>query len=182
MNFIADVRDELLRLAERHATPLQLIQAAYSMSGIQKGIEQDLRDPDATLRDAALGRQERIHSLFSIADEAHATSTLADQLTSSDLAASSHNGNVLTMHAAKGVEWDAVTIAALDENAFPPAGAFEHHLLEERRLLHVACTRARRLFVLTHCQGHNNETRQPSRFLTEIRETIPNMQPDNGRR
>ena len=81
---------------------------------------------------------------------------------------------LMTVHAAKGLEFDAVFITGLEEGLFPhensvlePAG-----LEEERRLMYVAVTRARQRLYLSHAQTRmlHGQTRYnlPSRFLDEI--------------
>jgi DNA helicase-2/ATP-dependent DNA helicase PcrA len=84
---------------------------------------------------------------------------------------------LMTIHAAKGLEFDAVVICALEENIFPSARTiFEQELLEEeRRLLYVGITRARRALLLLHAYerllyGQHMMNRR-SRFLDEI-ETV----------
>ncbi|MEW9899492.1 UvrD-helicase domain-containing protein [Chitinivorax sp. PXF-14] len=81
---------------------------------------------------------------------------------------------LMTVHAAKGLEFDAVFISGLEEGLFPhenaalePAG-----LEEERRLMYVAITRARKKLYLTMAQSRmlHGQTRYNvvSRFLSEI--------------
>ena len=75
--------------------------------------------------------------------------------------------NLLTYHRAKGLEWDAVYLPALDEGTLPirqARGADE--IAEERRLLYVGITRARKFLVLS------SSSRRPSRFLSEIDPSI----------
>jgi DNA helicase-2/ATP-dependent DNA helicase PcrA len=68
---------------------------------------------------------------------------------------------VRTIHAAKGLEWERVLLLGAREGALPDAraAADEEALAEERRLLYVALTRARREFVATWAGP------RPSRFL-----------------
>lgn len=78
-----------------------------------------------------------------------------------------------TIHQAKGLEWDAVFVIHLADNAFPNrrAMAEEGGMEEERRLFYVAVTRARRRLFLSYPMtvGHDALTfNQPSLFLDEV--------------
>jgi ATP-dependent DNA helicase UvrD/PcrA len=81
---------------------------------------------------------------------------------------------MMTMHAAKGLEFPVVVIAGMEEGLFPHSrsGEDEEELEEERRLCYVGMTRARSHLVLTAAArrrvfGEYQGT-QPSRFLDEI--------------
>lgn len=82
--------------------------------------------------------------------------------------------SVLTVHAAKGREWDNVFLPALEAGVFPsPRG----DLYEERRLLYVAVTRARRRVEVSYAtrrkhQWGGEREQEPSRFVSEIREAV----------
>jgi DNA helicase-2/ATP-dependent DNA helicase PcrA len=81
---------------------------------------------------------------------------------------------MMTIHAAKGLEFDHVLVAGLDENLFPHARSVqtEADLEEERRLMYVALTRARLTLRLYRAEFRYfaGETigAQPSRFLSEL--------------
>lgn len=76
-----------------------------------------------------------------------------------------------TIHGAKGLEWDAVHVVGLSEGLLPIAHARGLAAIdEERRLLYVAVTRARRLLTLSWArEGLRGQRREPSRFLAELR-------------
>ena len=93
--------------------------------------------------------------------------------------------NILSVHRAKGLEWDTVYVIDCTEGSFPmrshgsslavPAklravqSAADEHLAEERRLMYVATTRARKELILTYGDRHGNGAhRKPSRFLAEM--------------
>jgi DNA helicase-2/ATP-dependent DNA helicase PcrA len=85
---------------------------------------------------------------------------------------------LMTVHAAKGLEFHAVFITGLEESLFPhEQSAYEENgLEEERRLMYVAITRARRRLYLSHAQSRmlHGQVRYglPSRFLGELPEPV----------
>ncbi|KAB2312597.1 DNA helicase II [Betaproteobacteria bacterium SCN2] len=93
---------------------------------------------------------------------------------------------LMTVHAAKGLEFHSVFITGLEEGLFPHEQSFADAdgLEEERRLMYVAITRARRRLYLTHAQSRmlHGQVRYglPSRFLSELPENL--LLPLNNRR
>ena len=86
--------------------------------------------------------------------------------------------SLMTIHAAKGLEFPTVFIVGLEENIFPSQMAMnsKRELEEERRLLYVAITRAEKHCILTNAKsrfryGHM-EFDSPSRFLADIDPTL----------
>jgi DNA helicase-2/ATP-dependent DNA helicase PcrA len=83
---------------------------------------------------------------------------------------------LMTVHASKGLEFDAVFITGLEEQLFPHENALSDAdgLEEERRLMYVAITRARKRLYLSHAQTRllHGQTRYHlrSRFLEELPE------------
>ena len=83
---------------------------------------------------------------------------------------------LMTVHASKGLEFDAVFISGLEEGLFPHENAMNDFdgLEEERRLMYVAITRARKRLYLSHSQTRmlHGQTRYnlKSRFLEELPE------------
>lgn len=81
---------------------------------------------------------------------------------------------LMTVHAAKGLEFDAVFITGLEQGLFPHENAAQDRngLEEERRLMYVAITRARKRLYLCYAQSRmlHGQTRYcvPSAFLEEI--------------
>ncbi|MGH9465960.1 MAG: ATP-dependent helicase, partial [Terriglobales bacterium] len=83
---------------------------------------------------------------------------------------------MMSLHAAKGLEFDVVFLVGLEEGLFPHSRTFNSpsEMEEERRLCYVGMTRARQALVVTHAarrrrfaaQGY--EPAVPSRFLSEI--------------
>ncbi len=86
---------------------------------------------------------------------------------------------LLTIHAAKGLEWPTVFLCGLEQGLFPlrPALSSEEALEEERRLMYVAITRAKERLYLLWSKERTRFGRavrnKPSQFLTEMIGTIP---------
>jgi DNA helicase-2/ATP-dependent DNA helicase PcrA len=80
---------------------------------------------------------------------------------------------LMTLHNAKGLEYDAVFIIGCEEGVFPHSRSLEEgNEEEERRLCYVGITRARRLLWMTHARSRRmfagRESGFPSRFLSEL--------------
>lgn len=78
--------------------------------------------------------------------------------------------NLLTLHAAKGLEFPIVIIAGLEEGNLPHhrLAEDEYWLNEERRLLYVGMTRAREQLYLLRSRSRDSKEQDPSRFIAEI--------------
>ncbi|MBO7265656.1 MAG: UvrD-helicase domain-containing protein [Alistipes sp.] len=81
---------------------------------------------------------------------------------------------LMTVHSAKGLEYDYVYIVGMEEGLFPSSRSVESlsDLEEERRLMYVAVTRAKRAVMLSYAEMRRvwgkTENTTPSRFLKEI--------------
>ena len=81
---------------------------------------------------------------------------------------------LMTIHSAKGLEFDYVFVSGMEENLFPSGGWMltEGDLEEERRLFYVALTRAKKAVTLSYAETRmrngKHESNAPSRFLREI--------------
>ncbi len=110
--------------------------------------------------------------------EANPDATLNEYLESVTLISdidteSSKNGVIIaTVHAAKGLEFDTVFISGLEEKIFPVSRADQEDQEEERRLMYVAITRARKDLYLTSSSSRfmygKRDAAVKSRFLREI--------------
>ena len=120
-----------------------------------------------------VGRQEEGRM-----DEAYLTDYLQDValLTDADSEGEKDEPRVslMTIHAAKGLEFATVFVVGLEENIFPSplAAVSVRELEEERRLLYVAITRAEKHCILTNAKNRfrygKMEFDNPSRFIDEI--------------
>jgi DNA helicase-2/ATP-dependent DNA helicase PcrA len=83
--------------------------------------------------------------------------------------------SLLTIHSAKGLEYDTVFIVGCEERLFPhwrSIDAGDAAVFEERRLMYVAMTRAERFLYLTHANYRKGEFATPSRFIDQIHEYL----------
>jgi DNA helicase-2/ATP-dependent DNA helicase PcrA len=148
----------------------------------QSGYLQDLRDERS---EEAESRIENLMELVSAAREYESRSPepslagFVDQLSllsDADEETGSRDARVLmmTMHSAKGLEFQIVVITGLEEGLFPHSRSNddEADLEEERRLFYVGITRAERRLVLTSAARRrvfgDYQSREPSRFIDEI--------------
>jgi DNA helicase-2/ATP-dependent DNA helicase PcrA len=98
-----------------------------------------------------------------------------DRRRKAEQAGSAEGVNLLTYHRAKGLEWDAVALPALEEGLLPVRQAFEDDelLAEEARLLYVGITRARVHLAISWAAERETKgrtvRRTPSRFLADLR-------------
>lgn len=88
--------------------------------------------------------------------------------------ASDDSVTLMTVHTAKGLEYPIVFVAGLEENIFPHQNSIfsESGIEEERRLMYVAVTRARKMLYLTYATSRmsfgTTNYNAPSRFIEEI--------------
>lgn len=78
---------------------------------------------------------------------------------------------VSTIHRAKGLEWEAVFVAAVEAGVLPHSKAEDEE--EERRLAFVALTRAKRYLSVSHAEQRVGKPAAPSQFLAEMTREIP---------
>lgn len=94
--------------------------------------------------------------------------------------------SLMTVHAAKGLEFPTVFVVGLEENIFPSplSAASLRELEEERRLLYVAITRAEKHCILTNAKNRwrygKMEFDNPSRFIDEIDSKLIDSQDEAG--
>lgn len=76
---------------------------------------------------------------------------------------------IMTMHASKGLEFDTVYLPGLCEGSIPNRKSVEPaQIEEERRMLYVGMTRAKKHLVLSYIKGDKDNPRMPSRFLRPL--------------
>jgi DNA helicase-2/ATP-dependent DNA helicase PcrA len=146
-----------------------------SVSDVLRGLGWSQTAPET--RGAVRDRWEALNAIMGLVDQA-APGTSFRQFTDElmERQAGQHEPTVAavtlaTLHSAKGLEWDAVFVIGLSEGLVPIsyAGSFEQ-VDEERRLLYVGITRARKRLSLSWSAAGNQQRspRERSRFLAEI--------------
>jgi DNA helicase-2/ATP-dependent DNA helicase PcrA len=155
-----------VRTDDGSATVLDLVRA--SLAGMGWTTEAP------TTRGQTRDRWESLQALMSMAEEAEG-STPADFVAELDRRAAEQHApaaggvTLATLHAAKGLEWDAVFLAGMHDGAMPLTHATsDAEIEEERRLLYVGMTRAREHLVLSWAAARTpggRGQRPPSRFL-----------------
>ena len=91
---------------------------------------------------------------------------------------------LMTVHAAKGLEFPYVYVAGMEENLFPSESMNDtaDKIEEERRLFYVALTRAQKAVTVSYAQNRrkwgSEESNRPSRFLREIDRKYYAVEPD----
>ena len=173
-----EVRDarRVLAGAKLSHTGAALMEAVRALFKERLGYEADAETTgdEAGERAASLELLLRIASDLVWVNDATGAPELLAELDRRDAAEAAKHGmgvNLLTYHRAKGLEWDAVFLPALDEGTLPIRQAkTDEQVAEERRLFYVGITRARTHLTLSW-------SRKPSRFVDEIRprtmRTIP---------
>jgi DNA helicase II / ATP-dependent DNA helicase PcrA len=168
------------RVASREVLPAELIGAVLDESGYRAELE-----AENTVE--AESRLENLEELINAAKEYERVEPeptlegfLQEQaLYSEQDALSSEGGRValMTLHNAKGLEFDHVFVVGMEEGTFPHARSLdEQNLEEERRLCYVGITRAKESLTLSYAKLRSNwgerEYQMPSRFLSEIPEGL----------
>jgi len=165
------------RVAAREVPPAELISAVLDESGYSKELE-----AERTIE--AESRLENLEELINAAREYERVEPgptlegfLQEQALYSETDTVGTEGRVtlMTLHNAKGLEFEHVFVVGMEEGTFPHARSLdEQNLEEERRLFYVGITRAMKSLVLSYAKLRSNwgerEYQMPSRFLSEIPE------------
>ena len=173
----------------------ELTQRLLVDSGMKHEVEED-QSPETLSRkeniqallggmnEFVLSRTEEGNDAVFLTDYLQEVSLLTDQDESKNK--EGERITLMTIHAAKGLEFKNVFVAGLEEDVFPSSHSLESEkdLEEERRLLYVAITRAECVCVLSFAKsrfrnGQNNFTR-PSRFLKDLDPTLLDYPSESG--
>ena len=156
-------------VAEPERNPGEIVQSVVS--------EFDFR---SLTDDGTPAAEERMRNLEVLAGNAAEYDTLEEFLADATLMSSADESSgrntvtLMTLHAAKGLEFPVVFMVGMEEGIFPGLRAFddESELEEERRLAYVGMTRAKQKLFLTYAGSRyaygSRSYNMPSRFLTEL--------------
>lgn len=160
------------RKAFRDLTPLQLMDRILTDTDYEGFLDTSTED--------GLGRWENVQEFRRYASDfedrglmafLEEVALISDQDTLDD---DSNVPTLLTLHAAKGLEFPMVFIVGLEDGTLPHSRSFDdpEGMEEERRLLYVGLTRAENGIFLLHAQNRSSygysEPTEPSRFLADI--------------
>ena len=177
------VRDlfEGWRVAAREVAPSEMVEAVLDESGYKAELEaENTVEAESRLENLA----ELVNAAAEyerVADPLEATldGFLQEQALFSEADRLTGEGRVtlMTLHNAKGLEYDHVFVVGMEEGTFPHARSMdEQNLEEERRLCYVGITRARKTLTLSYARVRSTygerEYQMPSRFLSEIPERL----------
>lgn len=172
---------KFLALIERFSTGYKDIPISVLLSDIldKSGYEESLRTE---------GSQERLDNLAELKQSVYEFETSCGEestldnylshvalLTNTDAASGKNAVKMMTVHAAKGLEFPYVFLCGFEEGIFPSKKtATLEGMEEERRLAFVAFTRAEKALYLTDAEGRNfdGSFRYPSRFIFNVEKSL----------
>lgn len=147
----------------------------------KSGIRASLTSEKSLENDLRLDNLEEFKSVTASFEERTGSVNLSDFLEEISLIAdiSEHKEEkdavtLMTVHSAKGLEFDCVFLCGMEEGIFPHQNSFgsEAEIEEERRLCYVGITRARKVLYLTNAHSRilygREQVNPPSRFIKEI--------------
>lgn len=182
-----------LRTGARESYPSQLAAKVLEATGYREVLrKQNTAEADARLENLAelLGsieeyelEEEQLDRPPSLEQYLERVALVSDV----DAAKDGRAVSLMTVHSAKGLEFDTVCLTGMEEETFPYRGLDAEHadeLEEERRLAYVAITRARKRLHVSHaaCRTIFGQTRylSPSRFLAQLPEAVVERRGDSG--
>src|SRR5690606_18076783 len=175
-NTIAALLRDILRWRElaEQVTPSALLRMVLEESGYDAMLKAERSAESA-------GRAENLTELARAMEEYDTLGDFLEHVSlvmDNDAAGSGEKVTIMTMHAAKGLEFDQVFLPGWEEGVFPSQRALDEgglaSLEEERRLAYVAITRARRRCTILHAANRRIygqwTSSIPSRFVAELPE------------
>jgi DNA helicase-2/ATP-dependent DNA helicase PcrA len=182
----AELVDKLKAACEGLTLP-ETVEQVLELSGLRAHYQNEKEGQDrlANLDELVNAAANFVAEEGNVDAEGELSGDLAAFLSHASLEAGEHQAGegddalqLMTVHSAKGLEFDAVFISGLEEGLFPHENSVREDkgLEEERRLMYVAVTRARQRLYISHAQTRmlHGQTRYnlPSRFFDEIPEAL----------
>jgi DNA helicase-2/ATP-dependent DNA helicase PcrA len=176
-----------LRAQASSTSPAELLERIYQQSGYAAEIQQDdplaAEERDGYIQSLIQAARE-YSSLFPEGSMGGFLEQIALMSDVDQLRQESRLVTLMTIHAAKGLEFDWVSVTGLEEGIFPHHRAViaeeageDAPIEEERRLMYVAMTRAREGLSLSYARQRTFQGspryQSPSRFLEEIEQHLP---------
>ncbi|WP_133365080.1 ATP-dependent helicase [Qipengyuania sediminis] len=160
------------RQASEVETPANLLRLVLSESGYDEMLAKDRSAESAGRADNLVELARAMEEYDSLTDFLEHVSLVMDN----DAAGEGEKVTIMTMHAAKGLEYDQVFLPGWEEGVFPSQRALDEggiaSLEEERRLGYVAITRAKRRCTILHAANRRIfgqwTSSIPSRFVEEL--------------
>jgi len=176
-------KDLVLDMAEyaKEHTLTELVDYVILASGMKEMYEND-RTLESDIRLDNLMEFKSLTSEYERKAENNDLNSFLSEISLMSDVDESENGDdavtLMTLHSAKGLEFDVVFLAGMEESIFPHSNSMaeEGGLDEERRLCYVGITRARNILYLTNAKRRmlfgQEVMNMPSRFIGEIDESL----------
>ena len=171
---------KLIEKIEKESENISLTELV-EMILVESGMRKELESAKTLESEVRLENLEEFKSITKNFEENNGVISLEEFLLEislvSDIEEHKNNNDVVTLmtiHSAKGLEFDHVFIIGLEEGLFPHINSFNSsdEIEEERRLCYVAVTRARKTLTLVNAERRmlygNTNCNPPSRFISEI--------------
>ena len=158
-------------------TPSEFLQAVLDKTGYLKQFTEVKNEENEARLENISERQGAVTEYEQQNPQGGVTDFLENVALVTDLDNMNETGGaitLMTLHSAKGLEFDCVFLAGMEETIFPISRAMfdDNQMEEERRLCYVGITRAKKKLFMTHARTrmryNNRQANQISRFVSEI--------------
>jgi len=168
------------RELETQVSPAELLRTVLEETGYNAMLQADRTAESAGRQDNLVELARAMEEYQTLGDFLEHVSLVMDN----DAADDTEKVTIMTIHAAKGLEFDHVFLPGWEEGVFPSQRALDEgglaSLEEERRLAYVAITRARRRCTILHAANRRIygqwTSSIPSRFIAELPEDAVNVE------
>lgn len=180
LNRFSEVYNKCYQMKEDNCPTIEIINTLFKESGLWAQIQKDSESDDSSinrlenLKEFLVGIDQyfKENPKEDIADYLQTLQIISKDKPEKDLAGVA----LMTMHAAKGLEFPVVFIAGAEEGIIPHKRALDEsngNDSEERRLMYVAVTRAKERLCITHShiRGNQRKVSIPSRFIEELQKS-----------